>query len=202
MLKFGLARIPPEKFREEPRGHLPKRSPSVRTLAERFEKKSTPYLGRSQITGSQVPQSLRDLFYPFFELVFDLFTEIRPERARVFPLCPELHEGENRIELKKVLTTDYLTSISLPTNSTFRRLDFHALSITLLATVASHNGWDFERLAEEWNTHRAQVFRTDYNESPAATPKLSLTSPTFPSTGFSPPPPKERRSWTNSASFR
>ena len=60
-----------------------------------------------------------------------------------------------------------------------RRLDFHALSITLLATAASHNGWDYDRLTSEWDTHRAQVLRTDYNESLAATIELSLASPTF-----------------------
>ena len=60
-----------------------------------------------------------------------------------------------------------------------QRLDFHALSITLLATTASHNAWDYNRLAEEWDTHRAQVLRTDYNESLAATIELSLASPTF-----------------------
>ena len=60
-----------------------------------------------------------------------------------------------------------------------RQLDFHALSITLLATVASHNMWDYNRLSKEWNVHRAQVLRTDYNESLAATVELSLASPTF-----------------------
>ena len=60
-----------------------------------------------------------------------------------------------------------------------RKLDFHALSITLLATTASHNMWDYNRLAKEWNAHRGQVLRTDYNESLAATVELSLTSPTF-----------------------
>ena len=64
-----------------------------------------------------------------------------------------------------------------------KRLDFHALSITLLATVASHNAWDFERLAKEWSAHRAQVLRTDYNESLAATLELSLASPTFQNLG-------------------
>jgi hypothetical protein len=33
-----------------------------------------------------------------------------------------------------------------------RRLDFHALSITLLATTASHNMWDYDELAKEWDT--------------------------------------------------
>ncbi|KAF9792081.1 hypothetical protein BJ322DRAFT_1215335 [Thelephora terrestris] len=60
-----------------------------------------------------------------------------------------------------------------------RQLDFHALSITLLATTASHNTWDHTRLAKEWNVQRAQVLQTDYNESLAATIELSLASPTF-----------------------
>ena len=60
-----------------------------------------------------------------------------------------------------------------------RRLDFHALSITLLATTASYNTWDYDRLAKEWDTHRMQVLRTDYNEGLEATIELSLASPTF-----------------------
>jgi tetratricopeptide (TPR) repeat protein len=63
------------------------------------------------------------------------------------------------------------------------RLDFHALSITLLATTAIHNAWDYDRVAEEWDSQRAQVLRTDYNESLAATIELSLSSPTFLSLG-------------------
>jgi hypothetical protein len=46
-----------------------------------------------------------------------------------------------------------------------QQLDFHALSITLLATTAAHNMWDHNRLAKEWGVHRAQVLRTDRNES-------------------------------------
>ena len=68
-------------------------------------------------------------------------------------------------------------------NDLLRRLDFHALSITLLATTASHNRWDDDRLVSEWDAHRAQVLRTDYNESLAATIELSLSSPTFHSLG-------------------
>ena len=59
------------------------------------------------------------------------------------------------------------------------QLDFHALSITLLATTASHNMWNHDRLAKEWNTHHTQVLQTDFNESLAATIELSLTSPMF-----------------------
>jgi tetratricopeptide (TPR) repeat protein len=68
-------------------------------------------------------------------------------------------------------------------NNLLKRLDFHALSIKLLATTASHNGWDHNRLAKEWDAHRAQVLQTDYNESLAATIELSLSSPTFLSLG-------------------
>ena len=64
-----------------------------------------------------------------------------------------------------------------------RRLDFHALSITLLATTASHNTWDHNRLAEEWDAQRAQILQTDYNDSLTATIELSLSSPTFLSLG-------------------
>ena len=68
-------------------------------------------------------------------------------------------------------------------NDLLRCLDFHALSITLLATTASHNAWNYNRLAKEWDTQRAQVLRTDHNKSLAATIKLSLASPTFHSLG-------------------
>ena len=64
-------------------------------------------------------------------------------------------------------------------NNLLKRLDFHALSITLLATIASHNMWDYDRLAREWDVHRVQVLRTDFNESLEATIELSLASPTF-----------------------
>ena len=64
-------------------------------------------------------------------------------------------------------------------NDLLQRLDFHALSIMLLATTASHNGWDYDRLGSEWGTHRAQVLRTDHNQSLAATIELSLDSPSF-----------------------
>ena len=59
------------------------------------------------------------------------------------------------------------------------QLDFHALSITLLATTATYNTWDYDRLAKEWGMRRVQVLRTVRNESLGAVIELSLASPTF-----------------------
>jgi tetratricopeptide (TPR) repeat protein len=60
-----------------------------------------------------------------------------------------------------------------------QHLDFHALSITLLATTASQNAWDYDRLAKEWGARKARVLQTDHNESLAAIIEISLASPTF-----------------------
>ena len=64
-------------------------------------------------------------------------------------------------------------------NDLLRRLDYHALSITLLATTASHNVWDYDELSKKWDTHHSRVLRTDHDDGLAATIELSLASPTF-----------------------
>ena len=64
-------------------------------------------------------------------------------------------------------------------NDLLQRVDFHPLSIILLATTASHNTWDSDRLAMEWDTQRAQVLQTDFNENLAAAIEVSLGSPAF-----------------------
>ena len=64
-------------------------------------------------------------------------------------------------------------------NNILQQLDFHPLSITLLATVAHRNRWDTDRLAGEWSERRTDMLQTEYSKSLAATIELSLSSMMF-----------------------
>jgi len=60
------------------------------------------------------------------------------------------------------------------------RLDFHPLSIMILATVASQKLWDYHRILKEWERQKVKVLQTGHrSQNLAATIEVSLDSPTF-----------------------
>ena len=132
-------------------------------------------------TGSREIYSLVDELCQFPTICLCITSRI----TTVPPHCERPEIPTLSMEAARDIFYGIYRSVARPSviNVLLKQLDFHALSIKLLATTASHNGWDHDRLANEWNAQRAQVLKTGHNDSLAATIELSLSSPTFRSLG-------------------
>ena len=64
-------------------------------------------------------------------------------------------------------------------NNLIARLDFHPLSIDLLARAVDQNGWDESRLLREWNDGETRMIKTDDRRSLEAAIESALAFPTI-----------------------
>lgn len=64
-------------------------------------------------------------------------------------------------------------------DSILQELDYHPLSMVILATVATQNRWDRPRLLREWEQNRTTLLRTHHTPGLSAAVQPSLSSPMF-----------------------
>ena len=67
-----------------------------------------------------------------------------------------------------------------------KQLDYHPLSITILAQVSSQNSWGYEQILREWEGKKSKILETDpmdRDQCLAASIEVSLGSPTFKALG-------------------
>ena len=117
-------------------------------------------------------------FPKLYILITSRVSTLPPVKHREVPSLPRDAASETFLSIRGVET------ISADIEGVLEELEFHALSIYLLATVALQSRWDDDRLAREWKKRRTGILANKHrNSNPsnslAATINLSLNSPMF-----------------------
>ena len=120
-----------------------------------------------QGTDIQGTYSLVDGLGRFKNICICITSRITPAPLRCEHLdIPTLSMGAALDTFYRIYDTDDRSDI---VSGILEELDFHPLSVTLLATVAHQSEWDPNRLAREWEKQRMSVLQTDHSKSLTAT---------------------------------
>jgi len=111
-------------------------------------------------------------------LITSRISTVPPMKQREIPSLPRDAASKIFCSIRGVETA------SAVVEGLLEKLEYHALSVILLATVALQNRWDDNRLAREWEKRRTSLLTTRHSkgdpaDSLATTIDLSLDSPMF-----------------------
>ena len=117
-------------------------------------------------------------FTNIYTLITSRISTLPPVKQKEMPSLPRDAASKIFCSIRGVETA------SAVIGGLLENLEFHALSITLLATAALQNRWDDDRLAREWEKRRTGILANRHSKDDAAnslptTINLSLASPMF-----------------------
>ena len=117
-------------------------------------------------------------FTNIYILITSRISTVPPMEQKEIPSLPRNAASKIFCSIRGVERTSAIVERLL------EKLEYHALSITLLATVALQNRWDDDRLAREWEKRRTAILANRHSKgdpanSLATTINLSLDSPMF-----------------------